>query len=34
VSVEFWEDPGNADDLVRRLSSLDDVRSVASRLRS
>lgn len=33
VSVEFWDDPGNADDLVRRLSALDDVISVKSRLR-
>lgn len=33
VTVEFWDDPGNADDLVRRLSSLDDVISVKSRLR-
>lgn len=33
VTVEFWEDPGNADDIVRRLTTLDDVTSVSSRLR-
>ena len=33
LSVEFWQDPGNADDLVRRLTAFDDVASVASRLR-
>lgn len=33
VSVEFWDDPANADDVVRRLSALDDVTDVRSRLR-
>lgn len=33
VTVEFWDDPGNADDLVRRLAALDDVDSVSSQLR-
>lgn len=33
VTVEFWDDPGNADDVVRRLATLDRVASVESRLR-
>lgn len=34
VTVEFWEDPGNADDVVRRLSEVEGVTSVKSRLRT
>lgn len=33
VTVEFWEEPGNATDVIRRLSGLEDVQSVESRLR-
>lgn len=33
VWVEFWHNPGNAHELVRRISDLDDVTSVTSRLR-
>lgn len=33
LSVEFWHDPSNADELVRRLTAFDDVAAVASRLR-
>lgn len=33
VTVEFWEEPGNATDVLRRVSALEDVQSVESRLR-
>ena len=33
MSVEFWHDPTNGDDLVRRLLALDDVTTVTSRIR-
>lgn len=33
ATVEFWDEPGNTDDVVRRVSRLDDVASVVTRWR-